>query len=494
MSNTAFNWQDVPCHFTWGMNRVAKQVLESSFTFQKENAELYPDDEDACYMFVYLAYLEFVTGKNVGQGTDGSLHKADKIIDRMEDESGKKVFQLVSLANRAWILSLSRKPQETVVPITSQLLCRYEEHLSSENIEKEKAYLDAIEGFAFRRIFLDEQAEEKYKSAIRVIPDIAMWHFELGRVAGSSLMTTKDKMEAKLPHLKRALQLKPDYVPCMVKLIECLVRVGNLDDARVELDRLGQYDTSNNPKAICVTASFYMRAGDMERALEILHEAERLHYSVIYDLLATAYLLKATSVSPLRREQYLKKSLTYVEKCLSKHPGSYDSIITKFEVLCRLKVSADKVESFLRKLNEERSIPPSLFPPAFHKMITIFDEVNKSNLHPDLEILLSLYESMVTILEVTSRECLESGSDEKEVYTEKYRVTLEKAQFVVDKYLSENKELEDMNGRFRVANEKARSAWEQCCLCRLETKIDEDVEVSGGFKEKGSVSSLRQGP
>ncbi|KAJ8037194.1 hypothetical protein HOLleu_17947 [Holothuria leucospilota] len=450
----AFQWKNVPCHFTWGMDRAAKSVHERNSVFQTENAKLYSDDEDACYMFVYLAYLEFVTCQNVNKGTEESLDKVDKVIDRMEDESGKRAFQLVSLANRAWILSLSGEPQEAVAPIISHLLSRYEEYRSSKNIEKETAYLDAIEAFALRRILLEDRAEEKYKSAIRVIPDIAKWHFELGRVVGRSLMTAKAKHEAKIPHFKRALQLKPDYVQCMAKLINSLMRAGHLKDAWVEMARLEKFDISNNPSSICVRASLYIRDGKRDRALEILHEAERLQHSDVYSLIATTYKLEAKSLSPLKREKYLQKSLTYVEKCLCKHPGSFEGITTKFEVLCRLKESADKVKSFLRKLNEERPLPPSFLFPAFQQMITIFEEVNKSNLHPDLEILLSLYESMVTMLEVTLRECLESDSDEKRVCTKKYRPTLQKAQTVVDKYLKENREHEDMNERFREANER----------------------------------------
>ncbi|KAJ8037193.1 hypothetical protein HOLleu_17946 [Holothuria leucospilota] len=246
----------------------------------------------------------------------------------MEDEpSGKRAFQLVSLANRAWILSLSGESQEAIAPITSKLLKFYGEYLSNNYNEKEKAYLDAIEAFALRRLFLVEKSEEKYKSAIKVIPDIAMWHFELGRVVGGSnpVLEPHKKTETKIPHYKMALQLKPDYVRCMVTLIDCYLRVGNVKDARVVMNHLEQYDTSHIATAICVKAFFYNRLNEYDRALKILFEAEGLDHSNIYKDIAFTYILKSRSksTSPLERNNFLKDALTYVEKCLSKHPSSY---------------------------------------------------------------------------------------------------------------------------------------------------------------------------
>ncbi|KAJ8037195.1 hypothetical protein HOLleu_17949 [Holothuria leucospilota] len=452
MSNDKLNWKDAPCHFTWGMDRTVQKVHESSSVFQGENAELYSDDEESCYMFVYLAYLEFLVCRNVDQKFDGSLDKADKIIGKMRDESGKRAFQLVSLANRAWILSMSGESPEAIASVTSQLLKVYGDYLSDNN-KKETAYLNAIEAFALRRILLNEKSEEKYQFAIRVIPDIAMWYYELERVAGSSpMMNSSQKTRAKIKHFKKALQFKPDYIRCMVKLIDCYLRVGNVRDARVELNHLEQYDTSGIATAICVRASFYNTVNDNDKALRILFKAEKLNHSDIDKNIAITYILKSKSVSPLKRNKYLKDALTYVEKCLLKHPGSYYGIATKFEVLCLLKESTDIVENFLRKLIVDRPLPPSHLLSLFLKMMKIFEEANKFNPHPDHEIVLTLYENMV---QVALQGCLKNDDNGEMILSATVKVILNEAKTFVDRYLKKNRNvLNERNERFLELNER----------------------------------------
>ncbi|KAJ8037196.1 Interferon-induced protein with tetratricopeptide repeats 5 [Holothuria leucospilota] len=347
-------WKDIPCHFTWGISDETTELYETKKRFLQQNADKYDGDVNTCPMLLFLGFLEYKTsGSEKGLRM---LDKADELIDKMDDDNEKSAHKVVSLANRAWILTNDDDSQNAAKVIVD--LENLWDKTTLEKQREKQAYIFAIGAFSLRRFApkFHITAEDMYRKALAVYPNKSRWNHDMGRLVGQlGRIKGENLTNEEREFYNRALQFESDYTPARVSLIQSFLRTKEFSAAKQEVDKL---DCKDNPSAIFTTARFYTMQRRYDEALRILKDAENLNHSEIFKQMGHVYKSMAYSERGEKRTAYFEKALECYDKCINLFPMGLYASLDKASLLRELGRNDEGERVFKELLEEEREFIP----------------------------------------------------------------------------------------------------------------------------------------
>ncbi len=117
-----------------------------------------------------------------------------------------------------------------------------------------------------------EEAEEVYRGALEGEPDNSWVHFLLG----SALEERMGRPDEGIEHLRRAVEIQPEFQEARIKLGEALYGAGRPVEAEAELEEVVRRDPIHEPRSWFNLAILRAELGDRTGALHAFREASRL--------------------------------------------------------------------------------------------------------------------------------------------------------------------------------------------------------------------------
>ena len=173
-----------------------------------------------------------------------------------------------------------------------------------------------------------------YKESIRIKPDYALTHNNLG-VAYKKIGETKTAIY----HINEALKIQPDYPKAHNNLGLIMMEQGNLAKAIWHFQKSIEIEALN-PKAHCYLAAVLMEQGNISEAVSHLHKALNIKpdYADAHLNLAKAFIKQNKSAL----------AISHLEKALGDRPDDMEILYTLGVTLVRLGMSGEAVPHFQR--------------------------------------------------------------------------------------------------------------------------------------------------
>jgi serine/threonine protein kinase/tetratricopeptide (TPR) repeat protein len=192
-------------------------------------------------------------------------------------------------------------------------------------------------------------AEEYYRQALKLSPNLAMAHFWYGW-----FLTSQGRFEQGIPELKRGVSLDPLWPRIMFAVSWAYEVAGEYDSALVYVRRIAEIDSSDS-HIFVAKPGIYLREGKYGEAIEEAEKGIALGITPCYEYLAIAYALSG-------RPDKARESLA---QFLQEKGDEYYSPISIAVIYCALG-DREKVFEYLEKAYEDRDaslITPALLPP-----------------------------------------------------------------------------------------------------------------------------------
>ncbi len=182
-------------------------------------------------------------------------------------------------------------------------------------------------------------AEEYYKRALDLNPNLAMAHFWYGW-----FLVTRGRFDHGIAELKRGVDLDPLWPRIMYAVSYAYQMAGECDSALVYVNRIAEIDSTDSHIYIA-RPDIYMRKGEYSQAIEEAEKGIALGITPCLESLAIAYAL---SGQPDRAHESLARFF-------EEQGDSYYSPLGVAEVYCALG-DRDKVFEYLEKGYTERDV------------------------------------------------------------------------------------------------------------------------------------------
>jgi TolB-like protein/Tfp pilus assembly protein PilF len=179
-------------------------------------------------------------------------------------------------------------------------------------------------------------AEEHYKRAIELDPNLAMAHFWYGW-----FLAGRGRYEEGIAELKRGMSLDPLWPRMMSGLAWTYEAMGQYDSAFVYLHRMAEID-SNEAMIYASTPFIYIKQGKYGEAIEVAEKGVARGITPCLEPIAVAYALSGQT----------DKAREYLSKYLEEISGGYYSSVGAAEVYCVLGDREKALEYFERAYEE----------------------------------------------------------------------------------------------------------------------------------------------
>jgi len=196
-----------------------------------------------------------------------------------------------------------------------------------------------------------KRAEEYYKRAIELDPNLALAHFWYG-----FYLTTQGRFDEGTPEMKRALRLDPLATPMMGNIAWAYAVAGEYDSAFVYVQRAAEIEIESNAAWISsAKSSIYVRQGKYAEAIEEGKIAVSGKVPFSFENLAVAYALSGQT----------DKAREMLAELFESIGDGYYSRASIASIYCALG-DREKVFEYFEKAYEERDnvlVMPALIPP-----------------------------------------------------------------------------------------------------------------------------------
>ncbi|KAJ8037995.1 Interferon-induced protein with tetratricopeptide repeats 2 [Holothuria leucospilota] len=384
--NTIDWWKNVPCHFTWDLEAGVNVDFKGTLNNLDSKLETYHEtrwEGSPCALLLFRGYLEVSKFDGVTPNREKAeefFKDADNENENVTDSEERKVYTIVSLANRLWILEhFGDEADDETSPNRETLIRKLEEVWKSpeEVSDKVRAHLEATAAFALSRLGPGkyEEAEVRYRKAIAVISTQSSWWHSLGllirRQAVPKTQTREEcynGMEEEIDCYEKAIKFDPDNDSVRCDLALLLARIpGREEDAKSIID----VTKDNTCEVIIKKGRFYRRQKKFLEALYVLQKGEDLKNprSELFFQISCIYFhlgLQAGRMKDFtRKSEYVLIEREYLDKCLQLEPTHLFAKINKAVSFGKSRQFRKGEELFREIIEEQKENPRHLIDAKF---------------------------------------------------------------------------------------------------------------------------------
>ncbi|XP_057593212.1 interferon-induced protein with tetratricopeptide repeats 3 isoform X2 [Hippopotamus amphibius kiboko] len=252
------------CHFTW--NLFKEESVSHDLEDRVCNQSEFLNSEFKATMYNLLAYIKHLDGQN--ETALQCLQQAEEFIQR-EHADQAEIRSLVTWGNYAWVYyHLGRFSEAQVyVDKVKQVCQKFSNPYSIECPE-----LDCEEGWTLLKCGgkKNERAKVYFEKALEEKPNNP--EFSSGLAIAMYFLDSKPKQQSSVDILKQAVELSPDNQYIKVLLALTLQKMKEeAEGEQLVVEALEK--ASCQTDVLCSAAKFYLRKGDLDKAIELFLRA-----------------------------------------------------------------------------------------------------------------------------------------------------------------------------------------------------------------------------